>query len=90
MLELLDRIRERNFGKKVELRSYSGNNSADIGLIAAGIGTFSLFVDNQDVNMTLYDFNTKRSQELDEQGKLDDSKEIDNIITQIIRKKFNN
>lgn len=87
MLELLDRIRERNFGRNVELRSYSGNNSADIGLIAAGIGTFSLYVDGQDAKVTLYDFNTKRKPELDAEGKYDDSEEIDNIITQIIRKR---
>jgi len=83
MLELLDRIKERNFGKTIELRGYTGFNAYDYKLIAAGIGVYSLFVNGQDFNVTLYDFNLNRTPEKDKFN------EIDVLITDMIRAKYN-
>ena len=89
MQELLDRIKERNFGKTIELREYSGKDPVDYKLLHAGIGVGSIFVNGQDLGVTLYGFNEGRYPERDEDGELDDTLEIDNIITKMIRLKFN-
>lgn len=89
MLELLDRIKGRNLGTKVELKSYTGKNPADLRLITTGINAYSVFANGTDIGVTLYDFNLNRKPEFDANGKFDKTKEIDYIIGEIIRAKFN-
>jgi len=90
MLEMFDRIKERNFGRNIEFKGYTGNKLEDWKLLDAGIGVYSLFVDGVDMNISIYDFNDGRKAELDEYGEYDDQLELDRIITNIIRLKFDN
>lgn len=80
MQELLDRIKERNFGRNIEFKSYQGNKPEDLNLISKGIEVYSVYCDGKDTRATVYDFNLNREPEDD------DELEVDNIITRMIRK----
>jgi hypothetical protein len=88
MQELLDRIKGRNLGKKIEFRGYAGNDPADYKLIQAGHDVLSLFVENQDMKITVYGFNDGREPEIGKDGKYDHTQELDYIIGEIIRLKY--
>lgn len=63
MQELLDKIRYRNFGVNLELKSYRGEDKATLALLAAGIDCYSLYADGKDIRVTLYPFNASRDEE---------------------------
>lgn len=77
MLDLLERIRERNFGHQLDYRTYTGTDKAEQALLDAGVETYSLFCDGKDIRVPLHSFNASRSEE-----KID---EFVDIVSQIIK-----
>lgn len=80
MQELFDRIKERNFGKEIQFKSYQGNKPEDLNLLSKGVDVYSVYCDGKDTRATVYGFNLNR------QAEEEDEFEVDSIITQIIRK----
>lgn len=63
IMDLLDKIRERNFGFQLDVKPYAGDDPATLLLLEAGIGCYSLFSNGKDIRVPLYDFNDNRSEE---------------------------